>query len=648
MCKELSLLYIEDDVDLQDSMVELLSQIFDDIATAQDGEEGLELLTSRPFDVIITDLTLPKLGNKALLQAIRSQNRDIGIIVTSAHNDVQTLLDCIESDISGYLIKPVMFDALFKALKKVVMRVNIKKSLDENLSLVHQYHYITDKSAIVSKTDVNGIITYVNDKFCKLSGYTPNELIGKNHNIVRHPSSESEMFENLWYTIKVEKKSWQGIIKNITKEGKTTYLQTTINPIFDRNGNISEYIAIRYDVTDMMHPKKQFIDYINNTQKPFVTLIKMEDYENLHSFFGETLVDKLASAFTKRFCGILLHTHIESKFIYLGDGIFGFALSLDSYDKDIQTLIDIMKRFQNTVYNAKLETAEITHDISVHISIAYDEDVFDNALIGIQNFPQHKQEFFIANGLSKKEKKDAQNNIKTLQIVKKAIDSGNVICHYQPIIENKTKNITKYETLIRIKDGSQMLPPGVFLDIAKKANYYPQLTSIVLAQAFETLRKVDKEISINLSMNDIQKKSDKERIIHILNRHKDIAHRVVFEILEDETDADYDLFFEFVSQVKGYGVQIAIDDFGSGYSNFERFVHFQPDIIKIDGSLIKNIHKDEFALSVVKTINTFAKEQQIKTVAEFVENETIYNIITEVGIDFSQGYFFGKPQQLSL
>ena len=104
----------------------------------------------------------------------------------------------------------------------------------------------------------------------------------------------------------------------------------------------------------------------------------------------------------------------------------------------------------------------------------------------------------------------------------------------------------------------------------------------------------------------------------------------------------------FISRVKDYGVQIAIDDFGAGYSNFERLNDYQPDIIKIDGSFVKNIETSQLSLSVVKTIIAFAKVQNIKIVAEYVENENIYHILKNLGVNYSQGYYFGKPQPLEM
>ena len=118
------------------------------------------------------------------------------------------------------------------------------------------YQEAIENSNIVSKTDINGIITFVNDEFCKISGYTYNELIGANHNIVRHPDIPKSNFTLLWDTI-LNKKPYKATVKNLTKDGKTVYLNTTITPILDENDEIKEFIAIRYDVTEEVELKKR-------------------------------------------------------------------------------------------------------------------------------------------------------------------------------------------------------------------------------------------------------------------------------------------------------------------------------------------------------------------------------------------------------
>ncbi|MRI59077.1 MAG: PAS domain-containing sensor histidine kinase [Epsilonproteobacteria bacterium] len=114
--------------------------------------------------------------------------------------------------------------------------------------MLHQYKDAIDSSNIVSKTDINGIITYVNEEFCKISGYSKEELIGKNHNIVRHPDVPKAKFERFWKTI-LAKRIWKGTVKNRAKDGSTFFVNTTVIPIIDWKGDIAEFVAIRYDVT---------------------------------------------------------------------------------------------------------------------------------------------------------------------------------------------------------------------------------------------------------------------------------------------------------------------------------------------------------------------------------------------------------------
>jgi len=122
--------------------------------------------------------------------------------------------------------------------------------------MIQQYKEAIEKSNIVSKTDINGIITFVNDEFCKISGYTRAELLGKNHNIVRDPSVPSSNFKLLWDTIK-NKQTYKSTVKNRKKDGTVFYVNTTVIPILDKNGDIEEFIAIRYDVTKEVILKKE-------------------------------------------------------------------------------------------------------------------------------------------------------------------------------------------------------------------------------------------------------------------------------------------------------------------------------------------------------------------------------------------------------
>ncbi|AQW82314.1 PAS domain-containing sensor histidine kinase [Campylobacter pinnipediorum] len=138
--------------------------------------------------------------------------------------------------------------------------------MDDIKDKFEQYQYAIEASNIVSKTDINGIITFVNDEFCQMSGYTKQELIGKNHNTVRHPDVSQDVFKNLWDTI-LSKKVYKGIIKNLTKDKRTIYLHTTISPILNSKGDIEEFVAIRYDTTKLIELNEQLISQEQELKK---------------------------------------------------------------------------------------------------------------------------------------------------------------------------------------------------------------------------------------------------------------------------------------------------------------------------------------------------------------------------------------------
>ena len=139
--------------------------------------------------------------------------------------------------------------------------------------MLQQYKEAIEKSNIISKTDTKGIITFVNDEFCKISGYSEDELLGQNHNIVRHPDIPSSKFKSLWDTIN-SKEIYKGTVKNLTKDGKAFYVNTTIIPILDEDKNIVEFIAIRYDVTNEVLYKKKLEKKEKELQELNATLEK--------------------------------------------------------------------------------------------------------------------------------------------------------------------------------------------------------------------------------------------------------------------------------------------------------------------------------------------------------------------------------------
>lgn len=142
---------------------------------------------------------------------------------------------------------------MMKISKKILNSTNkLEKSYEESLQLLEQYKATVDKSFIVSKTDPKGNITYVNNEFCTISGYEEDELLGKPHNIIRHPDMPKEIFKDMWHTIKVLKKPWRGKVKNLKKDSGEYWVKAIVNPILNANNEVIEYISIRTDFTEVI------------------------------------------------------------------------------------------------------------------------------------------------------------------------------------------------------------------------------------------------------------------------------------------------------------------------------------------------------------------------------------------------------------
>lgn len=259
--KNLSILYVEDDAVLRDEFAEILGRLYGKITAAKNGKHALfiydELITKKtPPDIIISDVDMPMINGIEFLEKIREKNKHVPFIFTTAHSDVEYLLKSISLNVSEYLIKPIDITALKSKIQTIFTSiVNDIKETSSNDEL-SKYINVVNQVAIVSRTDKKGIITYVNDLFCEVSGYTQEELIGSNHNIVRHPENSAQFFKTMWIDL-TKGKIWKGKIKNRNKSGDDYYLMPTIIPLFE-NEKIHEYVSISFLTTDLELKNREF------------------------------------------------------------------------------------------------------------------------------------------------------------------------------------------------------------------------------------------------------------------------------------------------------------------------------------------------------------------------------------------------------
>ncbi len=533
----------------------------------------------------------------------------------------------------------------------------------DNIKLLEAYKIAIDETSIVSKTDLRGIITYVNKQFCKISEYSPKELIGSTHNIIRHPDTPKETFRDMWRVIK-SKKIWRGVIKNRTKSGKTYIVNATIMPILDTDNNIIEYIAIRHDITELMETKEKlakqkidgltklpnknaFLEDISEVKKPILFYLNIDDFMRLNNLYGNRIGDRVLIHMAKLLKETLKDMKCLIYRVYNDEFLIVFEsnqINIYNYKKYI---LDIIDNIEKSTIDCDLPEC-ISFTLSGGVSHYLHDNNYENLSLYAniaRDIAKNKNKKFLMYNHNMQNHQDYDKNIEWIKTIKRAIKNDKFIPYFQPILNNKNNKITKYESLIRIIDDSgKAVSPFFFLEISKKAKLYSKITKLMIDKTLKVFKdRPEYECSINLSTDDIMNSDTRKNIYNILKNYPH-PQNIIFEITETEEIIDFKLVNSFIKKVKKYGVKISIDDFGTGYSNFKYIIDLSVDYIKIDGSLIKNIETNKKSKLIVEAIIAFSKKLGIKTIVEFVSTKEIYNKIISIGADYSQGYYIGKPK----
>ena len=290
-------------------------------------------------------------------------------------------------------------------------------------------------------------------------------------------------------------------------------------------------------------------------------------------------------------------------------------------------------------------------DLSIQITFSFGvaptklDKLISKLSIAVHEAKKHPFSYF----MYYREKSLDSNFIKFNSLLYEAIykeDGVKLIPYFQGIHDNKTNEIYKYEALARLQGENEIYSPYFFIRVAQSSGFIHAITKIMIEKSFKYLATLPQhiELSINITEHDLATKQLKEILIESLQKYNLKAERITLEILEGITSNGTKNNIKQLNKLKELGFKLAIDDFGVEYSNFERLTEIDIDFIKIDGKYIKSIDKNPKSLQITKAICNFAHAMDIKVIAEFVEDESIQEIISQLGIEYSQGYHFSKPQ----
>lgn len=397
-------------------------------------------------------------------------------------------------------------------------------------------------------------------------------------------------------------------------------------------------------LTGLPNRRKLIMD-IENKPKIVLCIINVDDFKEINTIFGYSIGDE-ALIYLKERIIKFLDPKTQNLYKLNGDE---FAIITNSTDEEIKKLKELINLLNEDLQTNKFiyKNDEVILRVSAGIADRFkypQENILSIADIALKE--AKKSSFSVVEYSQNllKNKDRYLENIISLNIISDAIENDRIFPYYQPILNNKTEKIEKYECLVRIIDShGEIYSPTSFLDVAKKSRLYPKITRIMLKKAVERFRRTNYEFSINLSIEDFLNPYTVQFILLVLEENAEICKNINFEVIETEGVHNYTLFSQFLKSIRNFGCKIAIDDFGSGYSNFDHFIKMNADYLKIDGSLIKNIDTDNNAKIVVSNIVKFAKELNIKTIAEYVHSKSVYETVKEIGVDYSQGYYIGYP-----
>jgi len=382
----------------------------------------------------------------------------------------------------------------------------------------------------------------------------------------------------------------------------------------------------------------KLIEDIEKSTNPVLAIVNIDSFKEVNDFYGHTVGDKVLQEFgklLKNFCS----KYNLKVYKLSGDEFAVFSeIFFPKHDFEI-----IVQRLITYVEKKPLYIDDYEIHLNITIGIADDkENILTKADMALRLSKEKKISYLFFDESFNIEK-TYEENIKLVKEIKDALGDNRITVYYQPIVNNKTGKIEEYECLVRLidKNGNIVLP-NRFLNVAKKSKLYPYITKEVINKSFSKFKNKPYKFAINLSVSDILDYEIVSFIIDKLSKYEG-KNRVIFEILESEGIENFEDVLKFIKEVKSLGAKIAIDDFGSGYSNFEFILKLEVDYLKIDSSIIKNVDNDIYSTVIAETIVNFCKKLGIKTIAEFVHSESVYEHVKAIGIDFSQGFFIGRP-----
>lgn len=502
-------------------------------------------------------------------------------------------------------------------------------------------------------TDKNNHIIEVNKAFEDMYGYKESDVLHKNPSILSSDKSDEKLYNDMWSSLNTKHK-WSGEITNFTANGDEISQWMSISAIYDKNDKLQNYLAIFTDLTEIRNAQSQ-MEY-------------MAFHDSLTGLYNKTYLEKVTETCTE--CTLLLlnvnnFSYINTAYGFeTGDKLLieishvlshkfnadsAYRINSDEFIllyKGMVSIERLISNIQNYFYTNVLQVNNISFNISFTYGAVQGKDhLLRNGAIALKQAKENgKNSYHIFSYIKDSvSHTDKESFIASNNLLHKAFEEDMIIPYFQGIYDNRKESINKFESLVRIKNGNEIISPYQFLEPARLSGLLTEITKVMIEKSFKVMSKYSYNFSINITEDDLSRNYLVDFLESKASKYNIDTNRVILEILEGVSSSAKSSNLEQLKSLKQRGYSIAIDDFGAEYSNFERILDLDIDYLKIDAKYIKDIDVNPKSYEITKAITYFAKNADIECIAEFVHNDAVQSIVKELGIDFSQGFYFSEP-----